>query len=86
MTPVEYAVSFCRLGGLDTIACGLGPRGYKHATVYRDGELVWDPHPEGGGLVRVEEFHLVLPAAEIAKREVEAAVRRKPPANSLPIG
>jgi hypothetical protein len=38
------------------IANGPGPRGFRHAVVYLNGELVHDPHPEGGGLLKVEEY------------------------------
>ena len=34
------------------IATGLSPRGpFNHSVIYRDQELVWDPHPDRTGLV-----------------------------------
>lgn len=30
--------------------CGKSPRGYYHVVVYLNGEMVHDPHPEGGGV------------------------------------
>ena len=34
-----------------SMACGDGPRGLKHCVVVLDGELAFDPHPRGGGLL-----------------------------------
>lgn len=30
---------------------GLSPRGYQHVVIYLNGEMIHDPHPEGGGVV-----------------------------------
>lgn len=38
------------------LAFGPSPRGVQHATVYRDGREVWDPHPDRSGLVSVSTF------------------------------
>ena len=35
--------------------------GHPHACVYREGELVHDPHPGRRGLSRVDEVHLFVP-------------------------
>jgi len=32
------------------IASGPGPRGLRHAVVYSQGQLAWDPHPDRTGL------------------------------------
>lgn len=29
---------------------GLSPRGYQHVVIYINGKMVFDPHPEGGGV------------------------------------
>lgn len=36
------------------MASGKSPRGLSHRVVMRDGALVHDPHPDGGGLVDVD--------------------------------
>lgn len=46
--------------GLVVIAGGKGPRGCDHAVLMRDGELLHDPHPDGTGLVTVEEVTMLL--------------------------
>lgn len=43
------------------IANGLGPRGNQHSVVMRDGKLEHDPHPEGGGLLRLRSIEFLLP-------------------------
>jgi hypothetical protein len=40
---------------------GISPRGFGHRVIARDGEIVHDPHPEGGGLKHVIAFVLLLP-------------------------
>ena len=43
-------------------AGGPGPRGKPHMVVWRDGQMVWDPHPDGGGIIgEPEDFLLFLP-------------------------
>lgn len=37
------------------MAYGISPRGLNHAVIYSKGELIHDPHPEGGG-VNPNEF------------------------------
>lgn len=48
--------------GIDgyVIAAGESPRGLQHAVIYKDGELVHDPHPDGGG-VKLEYFFMFEP-------------------------
>lgn len=43
------------------LAYGDSSRGCKHAVVYLDGKLVWDPHPSREGLLSVDEYALILP-------------------------
>lgn len=44
------------------IVTGQSPRGpWQHSVVYRDGELAHDPHPEGGGVLKVETIDLLYP-------------------------
>jgi len=42
------------------IAGGPGPRGCDHCVLMRDGKLVHDPHPEGGGLMSVADVTLIV--------------------------
>ena len=37
--------------GIPYQVCGKSPRGYNHVVIYLDGEMVHDPHPEGGGVI-----------------------------------
>lgn len=30
---------------------GKSPRGFEHVVIYRNGEMIHDPHPEGGGVI-----------------------------------
>lgn len=43
------------------IVAGKSPRGVTHAVIYRDGKLWHDPHPEGGGIEKVEAVDLFVP-------------------------
>jgi len=43
------------------ILAGESPRGFSHAVVARKDEIIHDPHPEGGGLVKLEERYLFFP-------------------------
>jgi hypothetical protein len=45
--------------GLLCIAEGKGPRGLRHAVVWRDG-LLHDPHPDGGGLAEDPDAFAVI--------------------------
>ncbi len=43
------------------IASGMGPRGCQHSVLWKNGELLHDPHPSGDGLVDVPtEFDLLF--------------------------
>lgn len=43
------------------LAYGYSKRGIFHACIYKSGQLVHDPHPDGSGLKEVEEVHLIVP-------------------------
>lgn len=44
-----------------SIGNGPGPRGFQHAVVCHDGEIVHDPHPSKAGLLEIQEWiELVL--------------------------
>jgi len=38
------------------IVSGTSPRGLMHACVGRDGKVVHDPHPDGGGLLDIDSY------------------------------
>ena len=38
------------------LAFGRSPRDVPHAVVVVDGQIVWDPHPSGDGLVSVSNY------------------------------
>jgi hypothetical protein len=42
--------------GVYCLAWGKSARGLDHSVVYKNAEIVHDPHPEGGGLVDIEQF------------------------------
>lgn len=50
---------FTRLPGI-FIVVGTSPRGLCHATVWKDGALIHDPHPGGGG-VQIETVDFLYP-------------------------
>jgi hypothetical protein len=50
------------------IASGPGPRGYNHATVYSNGNLLWDPHPSRAGLLSVTMWSVLVPTGPIWNR------------------
>lgn len=43
------------------IASGISPRGHNHAVIYKDGGLWHDPHPERGGIAKVELVDILYP-------------------------
>lgn len=43
------------------IVSGRSPRGLLHATVWRGGELVHDPHPSRAGLLGVQDVLVLVP-------------------------
>lgn len=58
--PSPAQLHYTMLPGVLLCAGGKGPRGHGHMVVWRDGAVVHDPHPEGGGLVGPVEDVLVL--------------------------
>jgi hypothetical protein len=49
-----------RTSSIRYMAWGSSPRGLEHSVVYRDGELVHDPHPDRTGLIRVEALAFLV--------------------------
>lgn len=45
------------------MACGISPRGVRHAVIYNNGKLVHDPHPIGGGVI-VDEYQWLEPRSD----------------------
>jgi len=43
------------------IACGPSPRGFEHAVIYKNTEMVHDPHPSRDGLVKMTSVWALLP-------------------------
>jgi hypothetical protein len=41
------------------IAQGHGPRGLDHSVIVNSGELVHDPHPKNGGLIKIEGYVVI---------------------------
>ena len=54
--------------GCFLLISGKSPRGIPHTVIYRGGQLIHDPHPEGGG-VTPAELDLIFPI-DPAKRRV----------------
>jgi len=40
---------------------GTSPRGLKHSVIYFDGDMVHDPHPEGGGVKDITDWIYLVP-------------------------
>lgn len=57
----SYHPSFSVLLQGKYMVSGPSPRGYNHAVIYEKGRLVFDPHPEGGGLIKEEGVSLLYP-------------------------
>jgi len=47
--------------GAYLIVAGMSPRGRLHSTIWFNGEMVHDPHPEGGGIEEPEWVDLLYP-------------------------
>ena len=60
-----------RVRGCWAIANGKSPRGTPHACIWKDGEIVHDPHPLGGGLVEIETFTVFVARDPAAAAEGE---------------
>lgn len=44
-----------------SIVSGMGPRGLQHSVIYFDGDMVHDPHPEGGGVKDITDWIYLVP-------------------------
>jgi hypothetical protein len=42
------------------LVIGPSPRGTNHVCIYQKGELIHDPHPEGGGLLSENLFEAIV--------------------------
>ncbi len=41
--------------GVNYLVWGTSPRGLPHSVIYRNGQMIHDPHPEGGGVDPITE-------------------------------
>ena len=48
------------------LASGPSARGCKHMVVYRDGQLLHDPHPSNDGILSVDQVWLLVPIDPVA--------------------
>lgn len=53
--------------GSIVIAGGPGPRGIDHAVLWKDGEIIHDPHPAGGGISKVVDFTMFFWTGEFPR-------------------
>lgn len=54
--------------GMHYMAIGFSQRGVRHSVIYRDGFMVHDPHPEGGGLVKVDSYWVFEQCPELVSQ------------------
>jgi len=60
--PFEYREGGSWLRNLGYhLMCGVSPRGHEHCCVGFAGEIVHDPHPDGGGLTEVGRVVILIP-------------------------
>ncbi|KKL93968.1 hypothetical protein LCGC14_1869380 [marine sediment metagenome] len=58
---LDYSEDLIReVGGCWTIVSGKTSRGFMHATVWKNGQLVHDPHPLREGLIEPEEIDIFI--------------------------
>jgi hypothetical protein len=43
---------------------GQSPRGYSHSVIGYNGQPVFDPHPDGGFLTRIDGYEILMPLAQ----------------------
>ena len=53
------------------IVCGESPRGLKHATVWLNGKMVHDPHPDRNGIYEAESADILYPLDASVFKKVE---------------
>lgn len=56
----EPPASFYLPQGCYYIASGTSRRGLLHSTIYKDGSLIHDPHPDRTGILKVESVELLV--------------------------
>ena len=44
-----------------SVISGMSPRNIGHCCVALDGKVVHDPYPDGGGLISIDEYEVLLP-------------------------
>ena len=50
------------------IASGKSERGLGHAVVFSNGKLIWDPHPDRTGILKVDGWTVLCPLGPIGDR------------------
>lgn len=63
---IVYLPTYRPPRGVYYLIWGVSPRGLPHSVVGRNGEVIHDPHPEGGGLASVDELVIFFPTFESA--------------------
>jgi hypothetical protein len=51
------------------IVAGMSPRGVAHVCIAEAGRIVWDPHPSGDGLTKVDEAWFLARATDETPKE-----------------
>lgn len=46
------------------IANGMSPRGLRHSVIWSKDGLIHDPHPEGGGIDKPNDFFFIIPCKQ----------------------
>lgn len=57
------------------IVGGKSPRGLSHAVIWHDGEIVHDPHPEGGGIDRIRRVYILTPISPAVLRRLSEGAK-----------
>lgn len=47
------------------MAMGMSPRGIFHSVIFKDGELIHDPHPSNAGLLNVQTYWQLIPRVRL---------------------
>lgn len=48
---------------------GISPRDIEHSVIGYNGEMVHDPHPDGGGLKKIEHYAFLVATFNVDKQE-----------------